>query len=159
MRPCDPSGLFAGAPTRSEQGFVGGLEALVFGLLIFVSGTLIVASAWGVVDTKFAAAAAAREAALSYVEAASPQSAGPDAQQAADEALAGYGRPPSQATISLAAGRFGRCQRITIEVHYPAPLVLVPFIGRLGRGWTVRATHSELVDAYRTGLPGSASCV
>jgi len=146
------------ARLHDEDGFVGGLEAIVFGLLIFVTGTLIAASAWAVVDTKFATAAAAREAARSYVEAPSAQVAGADALQAARAALAGYGRSPGVAAVRLVSGDFGRCRRITIEVSYPAPLVSVPFVGRLGRGETVRSRHAELIDPYRSGLPGGASC-
>jgi hypothetical protein len=146
------------APRHDEAGFVGGLEAIVFGLLIFVTGTLIAASAWAVVDTKFATVAAAREAARSYVEAPIAERAGTDALGAARAALAGYGRLPGPATVRLVGGDFGRCHRVTIEVSYPAPLVSVPFVGRLGRGETVRSRHSELVDPYRSGLPGAAAC-
>ena len=41
---------------RGEDGQVGGIEALVFGLLVLVLGTLVVANAWGVIDAKVAAA-------------------------------------------------------------------------------------------------------
>jgi hypothetical protein len=65
------------APSRlvDEQGFVGGFEGLLFGFLIFLVGTLIVAHAWAVVDTKFAVVEAAKQAARTYVEA--PSGAGP----------------------------------------------------------------------------------
>lgn len=142
---------------RDEHGFVGGLDGLVFGLLIFVTGTLIAASAWAVVDTKFATAAAAREAARSYVEAADGIQASADAAAVARETLAGYGRTPSHATVRV-DGSFVRCNRIVVEVSYPAPLVSIPFVGRIGYGETVTSRHAELVDPYRTGLPGTATC-
>jgi hypothetical protein len=141
-----------------EDGFVGGFEGLLFGFLIFVVGTLIVAHAWGIVDTKFAVVEAAKQAARTYVEAPSAAVAGPEAQQAADQALAGYGRVPGRAAVSLESGDFGRCQRITIAVSYPAPILELPVVGRVGTGQSVRADHSELVDPYRTGLPGTSSC-
>jgi hypothetical protein len=137
---------------------VGGFEGLLFGLLLFVVGTLLVGYAWAVVDTKAAAEEAARQAARTYVEAPSAPVAASSAQQAADAALAGYGRDPARAAVRLAAGSFGRCQRITISVSYPAPLVMLPFVGRLGSGQSVRADHSELVDPFRSGLPGVAAC-
>jgi hypothetical protein len=152
----------AGSASQSrcsgEQGFVGGFEGLLFGVLIFVVGTLIVAHAWAVVDTKFAVVEAAKQAARTYVEAPSAAVAGPEAQQAADQALAGYGRDQRWAGVSLVSGDFGRCQRITIAVTYPAPMLELPVVGRIGSGETVRADHSELVDPYRTGLPGTSSC-
>lgn len=143
---------------RPEDGFVGGFEGLLFGVLIFVMGTLLVANAWGVVDTKTAATEAAEQAARTYVEAPSASQAAVQAQAAASEALVGYGRNPSLARVSLVAGGFARCDRITIAVSYPAPLFLLPFIGRVGTGEAVRADHSELVDPYRSGLPGTADC-
>lgn len=142
---------------RNEAGFVGGLDGLVFGLLIFVTGTLIAASAWGVVDTKFATAAAAREAARSYVEAPDATRADAAAIAAARDALAGYGRRPGAAKVRITGG-FQRCGRVIVQVDYPAPLVSVPFVGRLGTGATVTSRHAELVDPYRSGLPGGAGC-
>jgi hypothetical protein len=150
----------AASPSRcsGEEGFVGGFEGLLFGVLIFVVGTLLVAHAWAVVDTKFAVVEAAKQAARTYVEAPSATVAGPEAEQAADQALAGYGRDQRLAEVSLVSGSFGRCQRITIAVSYPAPLLELPVVGRMGSGETVRADHSELVDPYRSGLPGTSSC-
>jgi len=142
----------------SEDGFAGGAEALLFGMLIFVAGTLLVAHAWSVVETKLAADAAAREAARSYVGAPDAQTAWVDAQQAAAQAIAGYGRDPTQARVRLAAGRWGRCQRVTIAVSVPAPLLSLPFVGRIGEAETVHADHSELVEPYTTGPAGTATC-
>ena len=144
--------------TAGEAGFAGGLEGLVFGLLVFVLGTLLVANAWGVVDTKLAADAAARQAARTYVEAPNATAAGTEARLAADETLAGYGRSPTRAVVSLVAGSFERCRRITIEVGYSAPLVELPLIGLVGPGEKVTARHSEIVDPFRTGLAGTAAC-
>ena len=141
-----------------EDGFVGGFEGLLFGMLIFVAGTLLIAYAWGVVDTKTATGEAARQAARTYVEAPDGATAATDADQAAAAALSGYGRDPSEARVRLVQGSFARCDRITISVSYPAPLFQLPFLGGLGRGLAVTSQHSELVDPYRTGLPGTSSC-
>jgi hypothetical protein len=150
----------AGAPSRrnDESGFAGGADGLVFGLLIFVVGTILVANAWAVVDTKMAADSAARQAVRAYVEAPDPTTAAAEAQQSADEALLGYGRTASRASLSLSSGAYGRCQRVTIEVHYRAALVELPLVGNLGAAETVTAQHSELIDPYRSGLPGTALC-
>jgi hypothetical protein len=141
-----------------EAGFVGGFEGLLFGLLVFVVGTLLATHAWAVIDTKAATEAAARQAARTYVEAASPAAAASQAQQAAAETLAGYGRSASRARVRLASGSFGRCQRITIAVSYPSPVLMLPWIGRVGSAESVRADHSELVDPFRSGLPGTSTC-
>lgn len=145
---------------RGEDGFAGGFEGMLFGLLIFVAGTLLVAYAWGVVDTKTATGEAARQAARTYVEAPDAAAAAQEAGLAADAALAGYGRDPSRArvVVATAAGGFTRCDRITISVSYPAPLVDLPFIGSMGRAQPVTSRHSEIVDPFRSGVPGVATC-
>jgi hypothetical protein len=151
----DPNGIDG---RDRDAGFAGGFEGLLFGLLLFVAGTLLVAYAWAVVDTKAAMEDAARQGARTFVEAPSPGAAVEAAEQSAADAVVGYGRVPSRADVSFAAGSFGRCQRVTISVSYPAPLLVLPFVGRIGTGQRVRAEHSELVDPYRTGLPGTAAC-
>jgi hypothetical protein len=143
---------------RGDEGFAGGVEGLVFGMLLFVVGTLIVANAWGVVDTKLAVDTAARQAARAYVQSNSSTSALLDARQAAADALAGYGRSPRHAVVTFTGDAFGRCARVTAVVVYPAPLLVLPFVGRLGPGESVTAHHSELVDPFRSGLPGAARC-
>ena len=56
------------ARCRGDAGQVGGIEALPFGLLVFVVGSLLIANAWAVVDAKFATDAAARQAVRTFVE-------------------------------------------------------------------------------------------
>jgi hypothetical protein len=143
---------------RDEAGQVGGVEAVVFGVLVLVIGVLVVANAWGVIDAKLAAAAAAREAARAYVEAPDAAAAGALAGAAAEEAMTGHGRDPTKLELALRSGAFARCGRIVFEARYPVPLISIPLLGRTGTGFVVRARHSEIVDPYRSGLPGSAAC-
>lgn len=131
---------------------------MLFGLLVFFAGGLLVAYAWAVVDTKLAVGDAASLAARVYVQAPDAATATADAQAAADQSLQGWGRDPSLAVVQLAAGTFARCSRITIEVRYPAPVFELPWLGRVGRGQVVTAEQSELVDPFRSGLPGAATC-
>ncbi|MEO7443410.1 MAG: hypothetical protein ABIW46_07755 [Acidimicrobiales bacterium] len=145
-------------PGRGEGGQVGGLEAVVFGTLIFVFGTLLVANAWGVVDAKLAAASAAREAARGYVESASPSDADAAATAAARDAIEGHGRDWGRAELTLAGAPFARCARVTATVAYRVPLVVVPLLGQHGNGFTVSAQHAEVVDPYRSGLENEARC-
>ena len=146
-------------PWSSESGFVGGFEGLLFGFLLFVAGTLLIVHAWAVLDTKTATEEAARQAARTYVAASGATVAASSAETAAADALIGYGREPSMAKVGVSTGSFGRCQRVTISVSYPAPLLVLPFVGRVGTGEEVRSVNSELVDPYRSGLPGTATCV
>jgi hypothetical protein len=152
------SGVAKVGRCAGEEGFAGGFAGLLFGMLLFVVGTLLIANAWAVIDTKDATVEAARQAARIYVQAPDAAAAYQEAEQAADQALAGYGRNPALAQFSLVSGSFARCVRVTVEVSYPAPVLLLPFIGRVGTGHPVRADQSELVDAYGSGLPGVAVC-
>ena len=142
----------------SERGQAGGLEALVFGLLLFVSGTLVIASVWGAVDAKFAAAQAARQAARTFVETGTdPAAADAAARDAATAALSGHHRALG-ADISVDGDGYRRCGRVTYRVTVPVRVVVVPFIARATTGFRISSQHSELVDPYRAGLPGEASC-
>ena len=142
---------------RDERG-QGGIEAVVLGVLVFVAGVLVVANAWGVLDAKLAASSAAREAARAYVEASSETEAERAARAAALEAMKGHGRSAARTTIVLVAGSFARCERVTFEVRYPVPMLTVPFLGAAGTGFVAKARHSEVVDPYRSGIPGTAHC-
>lgn len=140
-----------------ERGVVGGLEALPFGVLVFVIGTLIVVNAWGVVDAKMTVASAAREAVRAYVEAPAGANAEARARQAAEQTVRALGRTARTPQITL-AGSFVRCNRVTATVAYEVPSLRVPWVGGLG-SFTARATASEIVDPLRSGLPGEAGCV
>jgi len=137
-----------------ESGFVGGLEALPFGFLVFVAGSLLLVNAWAVFDCHLAASAAAREAVRSFVE-----SEGPDAtairsgEMAALEALSGHGKQGDRASIEWTGAQLVRCQGVSVTVRYRVPLVVVPWIGAFGGGvLTTSARHREVVDPYRRGL-------
>lgn len=131
---------------------------LAFGVLVFVVGTLVVANAWAVVDAKFAADSAARQGARTYVETgrSGAEAEGP-AVASAMATLASLHRDTG-AVVFPVAGGYGRCARITFRVSTPVPVFHLPWVGSAGPGFTVTAIHSELVDPYRSGLPGEAVC-
>ena len=143
---------------RGDAGQVGGIEALPFGVLIFVLGTLLIANAWAVVDAKFATDAAAREAARTFVEGEDPDAALDEAVEAGRAAIAAHGRDPDRALVApVGPVDLVRCQRATFEAVYQVPALSIPLIGGYGRApFTVRSAHSELVDPFRSGLAGEA---
>ena len=146
---------------RDDRGQLAGIEALPFGLLIFVIGALLITNAWALVDTKIAVDAAAREAVRAYVEAPDAATARTAAIAAADDTIVGHGRPVSHLTVDItheAGQSFARCVRVTVGVHYPVPALRLPWIGGLGHAFDVRAHHTERIDPYRSGLTGTAPC-
>ncbi len=143
---------------HGDDGQVGGIEALPFGLLIFVAGSLLIANAWAVVDAKFATDAGARQAARTFVEATDQITALQAATDAGRAAIESHGRDPARAEVAP-VGTFGlaRCERATFEVTYEVPALSIPFIGGYGTApFTVRSRHSEVVDPFRSGLDGEA---
>ncbi|HUP87203.1 MAG TPA: hypothetical protein VM143_16230 [Acidimicrobiales bacterium] len=145
---------------RGEEGQVGGAEALVFGVLVFVLGTLVVANAWGVVDAKMAAGAAAREATRAFVEsdASSIGEAFAEAEDAARVTVAGAGRDPSKLSVIPERISRRRCAAVTVRTEYPVPLLSLPVIGAHGHGFTAVGRHTEIVDPYRGGLDDRGAC-
>ena len=145
---------------RDDAGQVGGVEGLVFGVLVFVLGTLVVANAWGVVDAKMAAGSAAREATRAFVEsdADTADAAFAEAELVARRTIEGYGRDPDKLTIDAESASLRRCARVTLRVDYPVPLLRVPLLGSHGRGFTATGRHSEIVDPYRAGLDDRSAC-
>jgi hypothetical protein len=51
---------------------------------------------------------------------------------------------------------FTRCARATFTASYDVPVLNLPWIGGFGSGLDVSSRHSELIDPYRDGVPGSA---
>ena len=143
--------------SQREGGFVGGAEALLFGAVVLGAGTIFMANTWAVVDAKVAVTSASREAARVLVESRSESVGRADAVAAAVRTMRSYGRDLDQDGVTLVVGRFGRCARVTVRVRYEVPAVAVPFWGGLDTV-TVASNHSEVIDGYRSGLPGEANC-
>lgn len=148
------------APTRDESGYVAGIEAIPFGLLTFVVGTLLVANAWAVVDAKMAVAAAAREATRAFVEAPDEFLALPGAESAAQSAIEAAGRDPAQLVLTHLEGTFARCETVRFQASYQIQAIRIPWVGGFGDGFTATARYAEVVDPYRTGIPSAINdCV
>ena len=144
---------------RHDRGAIAGIEALPFGFLLFVAGTLFITNVWAEIDAKLAVGEAAREASRTYVEADDAGVAEINARLAAYDALDGSGRgqrPLITIDEPVLDGAFARCTRVTITVHYRVPALTIPWLGGLGRGIDTVATHSEIIDPYRNGLAAGA---
>ena len=148
-----------------ESGFVGGFEALPFGFLVFVVGAALLVNAWGVIDGKLAASAAAREAARAFVESpgADTGAAMSEARAAASAALAGHKAEPGRWDLRTEGPvELRRCARVTFVVTYGVPVFRLPWVGGFTGGvLAASGRHSEVVDPYRAGLavpPRAARC-
>lgn len=141
-----------------ERGAVGGVEVLPFGLLVFVSLTLLIANLWAVVDAKIAVDAAAREAGRAFVEASDIDGARRAADRVGREVIEGAGRDPARVAIDDDDPEFRRCRIVEVRVSYRVPAVAVPFVGGFGNGVRVEGRYRERIDAFREGLSGGEAC-
>lgn len=143
---------------RDEDGFVGGFEALPFGFLVFIVGSLLLVNAWAVFDCHMAASAAAREAVRAFVESSgSATGARLAGQDAAVAALEGQGKDDARMHLSWNGAELVRCQPVTVTITYDVPTIAVPWIGAFGGGvLQTTAHHTEIVDPYRSGLTTDA---
>lgn len=160
-----------------EDGLTAGAEALVFGVLVFVIGSIIALNGWAVLDANFAVSAAAREATRTIVEsgaASRVEAVGglPDGRvlgpvhDVAAAAMVGHGKDPAGLDVRLLDDPWpvgggpapARCARVTVQVSYAVPGISLPIVG----GWRtpIRAVgqHTEVIDPFRSGLTGSADC-
>jgi hypothetical protein len=153
---------------RDDRGQIGGAEAVPFGVLVFVIGTLMVTNLWAVIDAKMAVNAAAREHVHSVVEAQTGPAGEASGQQAATEVIRAWGRDPARLTVEpvryldgngQAVGGWRRCARVAVTLRYDQPLISLPLIGMmLGPDIPVRATRTELVDPFRSSAETVGVC-
>lgn len=144
-----------------DQGQVGGIEVIPFGVLTFIIAMLVIANVWGVIDSELSTSSAAREAVRAFVEAPDEDSAHARAQSAAVMAFQGQGRSAGATSISIAyngSRGWSRCSRVTVTVRHPVHAIRVPIIGGFGHGFDAVASQSEVIDPFRSGLPGDAQC-
>ncbi|WP_052665419.1 hypothetical protein [Nitriliruptor alkaliphilus] len=138
-----------------EHGAVAGVEALAFGVLVFVLGTLLVANLWAVVDGRSAADGAARSAARAVITADPGSDVGGVAHSAATEALRAHGVPADRVPSVTLAGDLVRCGVVEVTVVHRVPLAVLPQFGARRAAVSVRATHAAVVDPYASGLPAA----
>ena len=142
--------------SRSERGAVAGLEGVMLGVLVLVAGSVVVAHAWSVVQTRRTLDGAAREYLRSYTEADDPDAASAAGRRALDDVLNGEGSRRVDVVTRLPdPATFGPCARSTVSLSAVVPGVHLPFVGDLA-STTVEVTHSELVDAHREMTSGRA---
>lgn len=143
-------------PCADEAGFTAGLEALAFGVLVFVFGTLVVVNAWAVVDAKFATSAAAREAVRAVVQVERTDLTATQlevrAARAARQAFVAHGYAASPVLTDTTLG-LSRCATVAVTVELEVAATVVPGLVAPAT-YPVRSSYAEVVDPFRSGLEG-----
>lgn len=142
---------------HDDHALVGGADALIFGVLIFVTMSLAIVNLWATIEAKIAVSAAAHDAARAFVEAPTSASAQQRATSAALDVLHARGVHLTP-TISV-DGAFTRCARVTVTVRTTVTGLALGWLGGWGNH-QVAARASELVDPYRSdaSLPEGSAC-
>lgn len=135
--------------TPDERGVAGGGEALAFGAVVLLAGTLLITNVWSIIETRTAVDVAAREYLRTYTHRMDHERAALDAEGAARQALRSRGTPLTDLQITAPrAADFGPCGRASVVLIATVPTARVPFLGELA-STEVRVSHSELIDAHR----------
>lgn len=140
---------------RSERGQMAGIEAIPFGILVFLAGTLLVSNAWAVVTNRTTAESIAREYLRAYTHAADRPHALIAGARAASLTASAHGLGPDRVGI-VEPSVWTRCAVATVTVTINVPEVRAPFLGGFGTQ-EVEVTHRDRIDAYRAGIPPSGT--
>lgn len=135
---------------RGDRGQAAGVEAIPFGILVFVTGTLLAVNVWSAVDARAAVDAAARDYLRAYTAADDGATARVRGRRAAEASLAAR-RSATAARVADPTEPFGPCRVATVSVELDTPAIRAPFVGGLGTT-TVRSIRRELVQPYGTAL-------
>lgn len=141
---------------QGDCGFVAGAEGMLFGVVVFVFGLLLLFNAWAVIDTKMAVTSAARETTRTFVESDGSETSAIQAGRDAFAATSNF--DVSGLSAPLIEGEFRRCGRIIVTYDYTVPAISLPGGFGWGDGFDVTASHTEIVDPFRSGLDGEAIC-
>lgn len=138
---------------RGERGQMAGLETLPFGVLVFISGTLLVVNAWAIVTNRTTADSIAREYLRAYTKATTRTDALASGQRVVDALVDARGLPRDRVRIEPPA-TWAACDVAVVTVHLTVPEVRAPFLGGFGSTDLV-VTHRDRIDAYRQGVPAT----
>lgn len=144
----------ATARRARERGAVAGLDALLFGTLILLTGTMLIVNLWSVIETRTALDAAAREYLRTYTTSVDAPTAAARGEHSVRSVLEQRGTPLHTLRIEAPdAARFGPCEPSTVHLAAVVPAVRVPFIAELG-STEVNVSATELVPPHRELVPG-----
>lgn len=133
---------------RREDGTAAVEMVLIAPALLLLLAVIV--GSGRVVSTKSAVLSVAREAARAAAEAPDAPSAQSAANDRARSVAAGLGLDPTRLEIRHDAGDFARGAPYEVRVSYRVRLSDLPAFGVLPGSFTVRATHTELTERYKS---------
>ena len=142
---------------RSEAGEIAGLDALIFGVSLFLISTSLVLSVLKLIDTKQKlqelSDMVAREMVLSPSSA--PSGIQATALASSYEPLLGLAR--SQVSI-IASGTLAPCSAISVKAVESSGLNIIVWPVRIGFRVPLTATSEQPTDGYHYAVAGEKGC-
>ena len=136
-----------------DRAQAAGIETIPFGILVFVSVTLLIVNAWGVVTNQGAADAIAREYLRAYTAADDREAALAAGEHVAR--LVADDRGLSAGRVHLTEPTaWGPCAIAQVTVTLDEPEIRAPFLGGFGTS-ELTVTHRDRIDAFRAGVSGT----
>ncbi|HTO00554.1 MAG TPA: hypothetical protein VL068_07750 [Microthrixaceae bacterium] len=133
---------------RDERGLAGGIEGLVFGVLILLIGSLAIINIWAMIDTRAALDAASREFLRTYTEQQSVGEARLMGEAAARESLrARAARIEGLSFVVEQPDGFGPCSPVTVRISATVHWFKVPLLPGFGDSH-LAVENRELIDAH-----------
>ena len=140
---------------RGERGQAAGIETIPIGVLVFISGTLLVVNAWAIVTNRSTADSLAREYLRAYTKESSRPAALAAGQRVVDAIVDAHGLPHERVRIEPPT-QWLACAPATVTIRLTVPEVRAPFLGGFGTTEIV-VTHRDRLDGYRAGIPTGRS--
>ena len=168
------------SPRMHELGQAGG-EVLALGFVLLVGMTMLAVNAWAVIDAKIRVTGAARYAVRTLVEGQPNDISTAEGEFALNvdplNADPSHGDPSGIVVGAVRASLLdkpkritdlvvrveipdgpARCSRVLVEVSVRVPSFGFPRLGPWRDGFTVSGRQSEIIDPFRSGLPGEGDC-
>lgn len=134
-------------PRRDDRGQVAGIEAVPFGIAVFVGLTLVIVNGWAQINARGVADSMAREYLRAYTQSTSSAAAHAAGDRAVARVVAAHQLGATRVSVD-APTVFAPCDKAEVTVALEIPAVRIPFIGTLGSA-EVRAVQRDRIDAYR----------
>lgn len=132
---------------QGEHGQVAGIEAVPFGIAIFVGLTLVIVNGWAQLNARGVADSIAREYLRAYTQSDSAGAALAAGDRAVARVVAAHQLGATKVSVEPPTV-FAPCAKAQVTVRLEIPAVRVPFIGTLGSA-EVSAVGNDRIDAYR----------
>jgi hypothetical protein len=136
-----------------DAGQAAGVETVALGILVFVSVTLLIVNAWGMVTNQGVADSIAREYLRAYTAADTRPAALQAGDQVAQLVASDRGLPARRVHI-IEPVAWGPCVTAQVTVTIDEPEIRAPFLGGFGTS-ELTVTHRDRIDGHRAGLAGN----